>query len=185
MNKMKTENLISKGVKHHFNGQETVFEVESLNENFEGLQIQETDIFELIQPVIGSDEDFISVNFIKESDINFANAVAKEVAPKEDIIAMTYEEAEKLLKIGGLIALPEWKGFWFNDIKTGETLVLTKEGDVINTPSDEFKERNDWITVEATEEQGKLLDVYFAQKEESEKVELTVETPAPKKKKKK
>lgn len=175
---MKTESLVGKGVKHRFNGKETVFVVESLHEHYEGLQIHKTDISYV-------EQGELVVGYVKEGDVDFANAVANEVAPKEDIIAMTYEEAEKLLKIGELIALPEWKGFWFNDIKTGKTMVLTKEGDVINTPLDEFKERNDWLTVEATEEQGKLLDVYFAQKEESKKVELTVETPAPKKKKKK
>jgi hypothetical protein len=33
-------------------------------------------------PVIGSDEDFISVNFVKKGDVNFDSAVAKEVAQK-------------------------------------------------------------------------------------------------------
>jgi hypothetical protein len=52
-------------------------------------------------------------------------------------------------------------------------MVLTKEGDITNIPWEDSKERNDWITVEATEEQGKLLDVYFAEKvEDIEVVEV-------------
>nr|WP_315173554.1 hypothetical protein [uncultured Flavobacterium sp.] len=75
---------------------------------------------------------------------------------------MTYAEAEKLLLEGKLIALPEWGGFWFKDEKTNEVLVLTKEGEVTKTPWEVCKESNDWIVVEATIEQQKIVADYFA-----------------------
>jgi hypothetical protein len=60
--------------KHHFNGQESI-KVESLNEHFDGLQIHDSDIFWIIA-VIGSDEDFISVKFVRRR-CKFERAVAK------------------------------------------------------------------------------------------------------------
>jgi len=161
---MKKEDLLQKGVKAHFTGQETVFSVESLNEHFEGLKYHEVDVLDI--EIEGE-----TVKFLKESDVDFSLSTPKEVLPKEDVPepeltleeeGMTYEEAEKLLETGKLISLPEWEGFWFGNIKTGETLVLTKEGEILNTPNPEFKERNDWKEVDATPEQQKLLDDYFA-----------------------
>jgi hypothetical protein len=176
---MNTEKLITKGVKHHFNGKETVFEVDSLHKHFEGLLIHESDIFEV-------EQDGIEVEYVVESDVNFDDATEKE-------LGMTYEEAEKLLRMGELIALPGWKGFWFKDIKTNEVLVLTKEGDILDTPWEICKERNDWVEAVATDEQNQLLRNYFASVEDIEVVDaevltgeiehvVTTETPAPKEK---
>lgn len=161
---MKKEDLLQKGVKAHFTGQETVFSVESLNEHFEGLKYHEIDVLDI--EIEGETQ-----KFLKEGDVDFSLSTPKEVLPKEEAPepelpleekGMTYEEAEKLLETGKLISLPEWEGFWFGNIKTGETLVLTKEGEILNTPNPEFKERNDWKEVDATPEQQKLLDDYFA-----------------------
>ena len=41
---MNKEKLITKGVKKHFDGQEVLFSVASLNEHFDGLQIHESDV---------------------------------------------------------------------------------------------------------------------------------------------
>lgn len=158
---MNTEKLIEKGVEKHFDGQKVLFKVESLKEHFDGLLIHESDI-----------EEIDGVGYVKEGDVNFDNATTNEVAPKveEEIVSgMSYEEAEKELKTGNLIALPEWGGFWFKNLNldNDEILVLTKEGEITNTPFDEFKERNDWTTVEATPEQQLLLDEYFASLEVS------------------
>ena len=81
--------------------------------------------------------------------------------PVEKTSEMTFEEASEFLKIGQSIALPEWKGFWFGVVKTGELLVLTKEGEILNTPHEEYKQRNDWMVVEPNEVQQKILDEYF------------------------
>jgi len=196
---MKKEDLLQKGVKAHFTGQETVFSVESLNEHFEGLKYHEIDVLDIeIDKVVeeGAEPEKESVKFLKESDVDFSLSTPKEVIVREyekepisekasaiteervmqigykkespepelplEEKGMTYEEAEKLLETGKLISLPEWEGFWFGNIKTGETLVLTKEGEILNTPNPEFKERNDWKEVDATPEQQKLLDYYFA-----------------------
>lgn len=78
---MKQEELVNKGVEKHFNGQEVLFKVSSLNEHFEGLQIHESDIISI--------ED---VDFVKVGDVNFDNATANEVEPKGDI-----EEVEEVL----------------------------------------------------------------------------------------
>lgn len=190
---MNTEKLISKGVKKHFNGQVVLFNVESLKEHFDGLLIHESDIIN-----ISESEDEQSVQYVKIGDVNFDNATAIEVEPQSEatpVVGMSYEEAEELLKIGELIALPEWGGFWFGNIKTGEVLVLTKDGEITNTPFEEFKERKDWIKVEASPEQKELLDNYFQSLEApvetvdaEEPIEEIVpepiaETPAPKTKK--
>lgn len=151
---MNREKLIEKGVEKHFDGQKVLFKVESLKEHFDGLLIHESDV-----------EEIDGVGYVKVGDVNFDNATANEVAPKveeETGSGITYEEAEILMGHGELIALPEWGGFWFKNIKTDEILVLNKEGEITNTPFDEFKERNDWTTVEATPEQQVLLDNYFA-----------------------
>jgi len=68
---MNTEKLIAKGIEKHFNGQEVLFKVSSLNEHFEGLQIHESDII-----------SFEEVGYVKVGDVNFDNATANEVAPK-------------------------------------------------------------------------------------------------------
>ena len=69
---MNTEQLIAKNVKHKFNGKETLFCVESLNEHFDGLLIHETDI----------DDD----NHVKVGDIGFDTATPNDV---------TYEASEE------------------------------------------------------------------------------------------
>jgi hypothetical protein len=81
--------------------------------------------------------------------------------------------------------------FWFKDIKTNEVLVLTKEGDILDTPWEICKERNDWVEAVATDEQNQLLRNYFAEDIEVVDAEVltgeiehvvTTETPAPKEK---
>ena len=77
---------------------------------------------------------------------------------------MKFKEADELRRIGECIALPEWSGFWFGNIKTEELLVLTKDGEILNTPLEEFKERDDWEVRIPNEVQQKLLEDYFSAK---------------------
>lgn len=165
---MNTEKLILKGIETKLIGGRTFFKVESLNEHFDGLLIHESDWVQV------EDEAYVVL-----SDVNFDNATDNEIQRKSEVAeeeptgGITFEEAEILMGHGELIALPEWGGFWFQSVKTGETLVLTKEGEITNTPWEEFKERNDWVTVEATPEQKVLLDKYWASLEVSaEEVEV-------------
>lgn len=157
---MNTEKMIAKGVEKHFDGQRVLFKVESLNEHFKGLVIHESDWVSV------EDEAYVVL-----SDVNFDNATDNEIQRDSEVeetpllSGMTFEEAEKLMDIGELIALPEWGGFWFKSVKTGETIVLTKEGEITETPWEEFKERNDWVTVEATPEQKEIIENYFATNE--------------------
>lgn len=78
---MNTEQIIAKGVEKHFDGQEVLFSVESLNIHFDGLLIHES--------------DFITVegkegNFVKVGDVSFDNATANKVAAKvEEAVAET------------------------------------------------------------------------------------------------
>jgi hypothetical protein len=101
-----------------------------------------------------------------ESDVNFDDARKELEWP---------EEAENFLE-WELTALPGWKGFWFKDIKTNEVLVLTKEGDILDTPWEICKERNDWVEAVATDEQNQLLRNYFASVEDIEVVDAEVLT---------
>lgn len=70
---------------------------------------------------------------------------------------MTYKEAEKFLLIGDLIQLSDWTGFWFNNIKTGKTYVLTKDLEIVDTPYEHYKLREDWGIATPTEEQKEVL----------------------------
>lgn len=74
---------------------------------------------------------------------------------------LTFEEAEKLMDQGLCVTLPEWEGFWFKKTKTGEILVLTRDGVILDTPWEGSKQRNDWRVVEPTEDQTKILDDYW------------------------
>lgn len=74
---------------------------------------------------------------------------------------MSFEEAEVILNKGDLVALPEWKGFWFKDLTNGKLLVFTKDNEVLDTPHEEYKLRTDWIEVKATPEQELVLENYF------------------------
>ena len=168
---MNKEQLIAKGVKHAFNGKETLFQVESLNKHFDGLVIHESDI--LTDEFEDQDDEYV-----KAGDINFDSATPNEVEPEEEIEetfddsgkpdGITFEVAEELLNKGELVALPEWEGFWFKNIKKDELLVFTKDGDILDTPHDEYKLRNDWKLAEATPEQKEKLDQYFESLEVNE-----------------
>ncbi len=163
---MKTEQLINKGVKKHFTGKVVLFDVISLEEHYDGLLIHKSDITYL-------EEGDLVNGYVKAEDVNMDNAVAKEVALiQEEVVAseitkimepegMTFEEAEKLAQTGELITLPEWEGFWFVDIKTGLMSVLTKYNEILDTPFEEFKTRNDWKTVEASPIQASFLEKHY------------------------
>jgi len=168
---MKSEQLIAKKVKHHFNAAEkqVLFDVKSLEEHYDGLLIHESDIIYL-------EEGDSKIGYVKEGDVNMDDAVSKEVDEENESVGMTYEEAEKLLKEGELIALPGWGGFWFYNFRNEETLVLTKEGEITDTPWEICKERNDWQVVEATEEQDQLLRDYYDKADAILEIEVTAET---------
>jgi hypothetical protein len=86
---MNTEKLITKGVKKHFTGQETLFEVESLKEHYEGLQIHESDILLI-------DE----IEYLKAGDINDDEAKEKKVKPIDeiDVVAQVVTPKKKTTK---------------------------------------------------------------------------------------
>lgn len=196
---MNKEQLITKKVKHAFNGKETLFSVDSLKQHFDGLVIHESDL--LTDEFEDQDEAYVKLD-----DINFDSAVAKDVAPEKDFtievgetvleeghfsaytnlgengyeigdtlvyeeekpwykktikLGLDFSEAEKILDEGNLVALPEWEGFWFKNLTNGQLLVFTKDGEILDTPYDEYKLRNDWVRVDATEEQSKILESYF------------------------
>lgn len=77
---MKAEQLISKKVKHCQVKGKLLFDLASLKEHFDGLLIHKTD-------VIVAEEGELVKEYIKHGDVNFDNAIAKEVAfvPEEEI----------------------------------------------------------------------------------------------------
>lgn len=102
----------------------------------------------------------------KEADEKTANLADPLDEPK----GLTYADAEKHLQLGQLIKLPEWGGFWFNNIKTGETFVYTKDGEILDTPHEEYKERNDWQIVDpldVSDDVKEKITAYFLQLEKS------------------
>jgi len=55
-----------------------------------------------------------------------------------------FGEALEILKRGGMVALPEWKGYWFKE--NGIIKVKLETGVVVNTPHyDKYIFRNDWM----------------------------------------
>lgn len=80
----------------------------------------------------------------------------------EKVEEMSYSEAQMLLESGYFIALPEWQGFWFSDHNTNKVTVLTKDFTILTTPFEEFKLRNDWQIVEASEKQMKVLNKHYS-----------------------
>lgn len=153
---MKAEQLIAKKVKHHYNGKEkqVLFDVNSLEDHYDGLLIHKSDIIYL-------EEGELVNGYVRAGDVNMDDAVSKEFVESPKETEMSFEEAEKFVNTGHLIALPEWKGFWFKNFKTNELLALTKEGEITKSIFDEFKERNDWKVVNPTEEQAELLEDYW------------------------
>lgn len=90
-----------------------------------------------------------------------------EKAPK----GMTFAEAEAEMDKGVAVKLPEWGGLWFKQIAgDGQIYVLTKEGNVVDTPHDEYKNRNDWQVAEATDEQHEILTNFWEGKKSSERL---------------
>lgn len=179
---MKSEQLIAKKVKHHFDQKlkQVLFDVNSLEDHYDGLLIHKSDIIYL-------EEGELVNGYVKAGDVNMDDAVSKEFVESPKETEMSFEEAEKFVNTGHLIALPEWKGFWFKNFKTNELLVLTKEGEITKSIFDEFKERNDWEVVNPTEEQAELLEDYWEAFENSLKentktpetvleIEVTAET---------
>ena len=83
---MKSEQLIAKKVKHHFNAAEkqVLFDVKSLEEHYDGLLIHESDIIYL-------GEEDSKIGYVKEGDVNMDDAVSKEVAEEKEVLGMTYE----------------------------------------------------------------------------------------------
>lgn len=56
---------------------------------------------------------------------------------------LTFNEAMKAMHSGCKVRLPEWTGYWF--INKGEMSLLTREGDILNTPDfNKFSSRDDW-----------------------------------------
>lgn len=80
---------------------------------------------------------------------------------KEPGTQLSFAEAELAMDTGSLIKLPKWGGFWFKDITSGKTYVLTKEGEIVDNLEEEHKESNEWEIAEPTSEQEILLSDFF------------------------
>ncbi|WP_038698563.1 hypothetical protein [Sphingobacterium sp. ML3W] len=86
---------------------------------------------------------------------------------------LSWDQAENLLNIGQCVKVPEWKGFWFKSLTKDHIFVLTQDGDILDTPNDSYKDRQDWIVAIPTEEQHVLLGEFFEKHQSnSELIEL-------------
>lgn len=74
---------------------------------------------------------------------------------------LTYKKAEELLQKGEYIKLPDWGGFWFKDKKSNKVMVLTKDGEVLDTPHNEYKSKRSWETTKPTKDQLDIIDKYY------------------------
>lgn len=55
---------------------------------------------------------------------------------------MTYSQAMDALDRGQSVKLPEWHGYWFK--RDGKILVMTRAGEILDTPYEGYENRNDW-----------------------------------------
>ncbi|WP_418360158.1 hypothetical protein [Sphingobacterium detergens] len=74
---------------------------------------------------------------------------------------MSWAQAEQILNIGECVKLPEWEGLWFKSLLKDQLFVLTKDGEILDTPQEEFKLREDWIVAKPSKEQYAILDEFF------------------------
>jgi len=91
----------------------------------------------------------------KENDVKSQDLHSKQ----KDL---SYKEASELMSLGAVIKLPEWEGFWFQDMTTGQTFVLTKDNEILDTPDERFKSRIDWEVSTPNKDQEKLLKEFWA-----------------------
>lgn len=79
-----------------------------------------------------------------------------------------YLQAEEKMDLGHPVTLPEWGGFWFKPHEDpSKTYVLTKEGEVLDTPHEEYKERKDWKIAEPTKEQEQILEKFWKKRQQN------------------
>lgn len=66
--------------------------------------------------------------------------------PKHPENSLTYEQAmEEIKSGGGFVKLPEWGGYWAKGNDENPIMVVTKDGEELNTPHHEtYKDRTDW-----------------------------------------
>lgn len=70
---------------------------------------------------------------------------------------MTWNEAKDSLKVGKLIKLPEWTGFWYLT-KEGNLNVFTAEGTISNEPHvGKYMDRIDWEETEGYRDIGGMI----------------------------
>ncbi len=74
---------------------------------------------------------------------------------------MPWQQAEQILNIGECVKLPEWEGLWFKSLLKDQLFVLTKDGEILDTPQEEYKLREDWIVAIPNKEQYAILDEFF------------------------
>jgi hypothetical protein len=96
---MKSEQLIAKKVKHHFNQKlkQVLFDVISLEEHYDGLLIHKSDIIYL-------EEGELVNGYVKVGDVNMDDAVSKEFVEKDvleiEVTAETLELNPELIAEG-------------------------------------------------------------------------------------
>ena len=110
---MKTEQLIEKGVKKTFNGQEVLFNVESLKNHYDGVKIFESDILH----VDGKE-------YVKVGDVNLDNATENDFVDEIEVVdPIEVIVDEKLISDN-----PELVG----QVVVGETVTVDSIEDVDN-----------------------------------------------------
>lgn len=108
-------------------------------------------------------EETISKEEGKDTSSEKESLKSKDTASSQN---NDFNWAEEQMRAGKLVSLPTWAGFWFKDIATDKTYVLTREGEIVDTPHDQYKAVEEWSEVEATEEQAELLNEFWAKKNE-------------------
>lgn len=122
---MNKEKFLVKGVNRHFNGQEVLFEVESLHEHYEGLEIHDADI-------TYAEKGELVVGYVRANDVNIDNAIEKEVFTKE----VSVEQIEVIVTEETLEDNPELVD---EGVLVGETITVDEVEPIVETPAPKKK----------------------------------------------
>lgn len=136
---MKTEQLITKKVKHHYSEAEkqVLFDVISLEDHFDGLLIHKSDIIYL-------EEGELVNGYVKVGDVNFDSAVSKEFVEtpepvKDEVLPVWVNPTFEIEVTAETLELnPE---FVEAGIKVGETIIVDAVEPIEEIPAPKFPKK--------------------------------------------
>lgn len=67
---------------------------------------------------------------------------------------LNFQEAMEAISCNLFVTLPEWDGYWFKNQLTGIINVMLSNGNIVDTPYDDYRERKDWYVTDGSRDFG-------------------------------